>query len=64
MHADILKGSKSIAAFLGFSERTVRAQAEYGRLPVFKIGAAICARKSTLLSWIAEQERKNVAGLR
>ncbi|CAM5425068.1 hypothetical protein ATER59S_02460 [Aquamicrobium terrae] len=64
MYSDILKGSKSIAAFLGFSERTIRAQVEGGRLPCFRVGGAICARKSTLLSWIAEQERKNAAGLR
>jgi hypothetical protein len=26
------------------------------RMPVFRIGAIICARKSTLLEWIRQQE--------
>ncbi|MCZ7641872.1 MAG: hypothetical protein M5U33_02770 [Pseudorhodoplanes sp.] len=28
------------------------------RMPVFRIGAIICARKSTLLEWIERQEGK------
>jgi hypothetical protein len=28
-------------------------------LPVFKIGAIICARKSVLLKWIEDQEKRH-----
>jgi hypothetical protein len=28
-----------------------------GDIPTFRIGGVICARKSTILQWIAEQER-------
>jgi excisionase family DNA binding protein len=62
MNSDILKGSKAIAAWLGISERTIRHQVSNGRLPIFRIGAAICARKSTLTAWIADQERLNAIG--
>jgi hypothetical protein len=30
---------------------------EADRLPVFKLGATICARPATLLAWIAKRER-------
>jgi excisionase family DNA binding protein len=64
MNTDILKGSKAIAEWLGISERTIRFQVSNGRLPYFRVGQAICARKSTLNAWIAEQERLHVRGLR
>ncbi len=64
MNGDILKGSKAIAAWLGLNERTIRSQVSNGRLPYFKVGQAICARKSTLLGWIAEQERLHMRGNR
>ena len=56
---DLLKGAKEIAEFLlGDSKqrRQIYHLAQHGRLPVFKIGATICARRSTLLTWIEEQE--------
>ncbi|KAA0576817.1 helix-turn-helix domain-containing protein [Azospirillum sp. Sh1] len=55
---DILKGVKDIAKFTGLTERSVYHIAAAGRLPVFKLGATICARKSTILAWIQEQEAK------
>lgn len=57
---DMLRGAAEIAAFLGFKERQVYHLSD-GRLPVFRIGAILCARKSTLTEWIAEQERQAVA---
>ncbi|HEY0832504.1 MAG TPA: Bro-N domain-containing protein [Azospirillum sp.] len=51
---DMLEGAEGIAAFMGLSPRQIYHQQK--RLPLFRVGAIICARKSTLLRWIAEQE--------
>lgn len=53
---DMLQGAAAIGSFMGLGERQVYHQRN--RLPVFKIGALLCARKSTLMRWIAEQEAK------
>lgn len=53
---DVLQGAEPIAAFLGLSARQLYHLVQQGALPVFRLGATICARKSTLLKWIAEQE--------
>jgi len=59
--ADILRGADKIAEFL-FGDpgerRKIYYLAEKCRLPVFRFGAVLCARKSTLLEWIAEQEAR------
>ena len=58
---DILEGAGEIAAYL-YGDREKRRKVYHavanGGLPVFKIGAVICARKSTLVWWIADQERR------
>ncbi|MCO5156126.1 MAG: helix-turn-helix domain-containing protein [Aquamicrobium sp.] len=54
---DILRGADAIARFLGFPRRTIYHLASKNGLPHFKLGETICARKSTLANWIAEQER-------
>ncbi len=54
---DILRGADDIAAFLGLAPRAIYHAASRAKLPVFRIGAVICARKSTLMAWISEQER-------
>jgi hypothetical protein len=57
---DILYGADGIAEFLyGYSKlrRKVYNLVETERLPHFRLGAAICARKSVLLAWIEQQER-------
>ena len=53
---DLLYGVPSIAEFLGLRDRQVRHLCEIGRLPTFKIGGKICARRSTISDWLAEQE--------
>lgn len=53
---DILKGADEIAAFLGEDTRAVFYAISRGRLPHFRVGQNIRARKSTLLAWIANQE--------
>ena len=56
---DILYGADAIAAFL-FGDAKLRRRVynlvEKKALPVFRIGASVCARKSVLLAFIAEQE--------
>jgi hypothetical protein len=62
---DLLQGADQIAHFL-FGDparrRRVYHLAENSRLPVFRIGALLCGRKSSLLAWIAEQERRSIRG--
>jgi hypothetical protein len=58
--ADLLRGGEKIAEFLfGDPEhrRKVYHLAETSRLPVFRLGTQLCARRSTLLDWVAQQER-------
>lgn len=57
--SDILYGADEIAVFL-FGDKKYRRRV-YSRiasneLPIFRIGANICARRSTLLEWIARRE--------
>lgn len=62
---DTLHGAKAIAEFL-YGDTSKRAQVYNGiqnsNLPVFRIGATICARKSSLVKWIEAQERINMSG--
>lgn len=61
---DMLEGAQAIADFLFGSadkarnRRRVYHIVETGRLPVFRLGSVLCARKSVLLEFIAEQEAK------
>lgn len=54
---DVMHGGDAIAHFMGWTARQVYHLAANHRFPYFKLGNVICARKSTLLAWIAEQER-------
>lgn len=60
--SDILRGADAIAEFLGSERRKVYHLVETSRLPVFRIGSIICARKSTLIKWIEEQEALSKKG--
>jgi hypothetical protein len=60
---DLLEGAEAIAKFLYGDERKRRKVyhvAESGKLPTFRLGAILCARKSKLLDWIEDQERRSV----
>ncbi len=58
---DLLRGADQIANFL-FGEpgqrRKVYHLAETSRLPVFRLGTMLCARRSVLMAWIASQEKR------
>jgi hypothetical protein len=59
---DILRGADGIAAFLygnAKHRRKVYNLVETNRLPHFRLGAVICARKSVLHSWIMAQEERS-----
>ena len=56
---DILRGADEIAEFIfgdKGSRRKVYYLCECTRLPVFRLGSVLCARRSVLLAWIAGQE--------
>lgn len=55
---DLLHGYAAIGRFLGMTPRQVQAKAEKGRLPVFKMGRNVCARRSSLNTWLADLEAK------
>ena len=56
---DILEGADAIATFL-FGAKGTRRRVYYlvesSRLPVFRFGSMLCARKSVLLKYISGQE--------
>ncbi len=57
--SDLLRGADQIATFM-FGAPTERRKiyhlADTSKLPVFRLGALLCARKSTILTWIEAQE--------
>jgi hypothetical protein len=58
---DLLRGADAIAEFVFGSAKHRRKVYYYSsesklRMPTFRIGAIICARKSTLIEWIERQE--------
>lgn len=59
--SDLLRGADRIAEFLFGNpgeRRKVYHLAETSRLPVFRLGAVLCARRSVLLDWIMQQEHR------
>ena len=56
---DLLRGADAIAEFIlgdPAKRRQIYHLTQKGQIPVFKIGATLCARKSRLLLWIEQQE--------
>lgn len=56
---DLLRGADKIAEYVfgdSAQRRKIYHLAEKSKLPVFRLGAVLCARKSSLISWIEEQE--------
>jgi hypothetical protein len=57
---DLLEGAEEIARFMFGSpdkRRRIYHLAASSDLPLFRLGEVICGRRSTLLAWIAEQEK-------
>jgi len=58
---DLLRGADTIAEFI-FGDKACRRKvyylAETSHLPVFRLGAVLCARRSVLMRWIAGQESR------
>ena len=58
---DLLRGAKQISGFL-FNDpakrRKVYHLAANSNLPTFKLGSMLCARRSSLLNWVEEQEKR------
>jgi hypothetical protein len=59
---DLLHGAEEIARFIyGSPDESYRRRIYYASdkhgLPTFKLGGVVCARKSTILKWIADQEK-------
>lgn len=54
---DVLKGAEAIALFLGEDPRAVFYAISRGRIPHYRVGNNIRARRSTLSTWIAGQEQ-------
>lgn len=59
---DLLRGAGQIAEFV-FGDKSHRRKVYYLtntaklKMPHFKLGSVLCARKSTLMRWIDEWER-------
>ncbi|MBV9521116.1 MAG: helix-turn-helix domain-containing protein [Hyphomicrobiales bacterium] len=53
---DLLYGVRAIAAHLGLRDRQALHLVESGKLPHFRLGKKICARRSSLAAWIVEHE--------
>ncbi|WP_093566959.1 hypothetical protein [Methylobacterium sp. 174MFSha1.1] len=60
---DLMTGAEAIAEFMfgaasEANRRRVYHAADRLGLPSFKMGGTICARRSTILAWISEQESR------
>ncbi len=57
-NSDLLYGVPAIAAFLGLRTKQARHRIAAGTIPSFRIGATICARRSSLATWLEECEAR------
>ena len=58
---DLIRGAEGLAEFLfgdGKLRRKVYHLAATSNLPVFKLGSILCARRSSLLRYVTEQEAR------
>ena len=56
---DLLYGVDSISTFLGVSKRAAYSLIERKRIPFFKIGRTVCARRSKLLAAFEQMEQQS-----
>lgn len=53
---DLVFGAAAIAKATGLTRRRVYHLTEQGHMPTFRLGATLCARRSTLRRWFEEME--------
>lgn len=63
LHTDTMRGAAEISTFLYGSPKHKRKvyhlkRAKKNNPPMFFMGSTLCARKSEILKWIAEQETR------
>ncbi|MFC5359520.1 hypothetical protein [Azospirillum himalayense] len=61
---DLLEGADAIAEFVygdAADKRKVYHLVQNGRFPAFRLGDKVCARKSTVLEWIKQQEESGTS---
>jgi hypothetical protein len=59
---DIMQGAREIAVFLFGTPKARRRVYDLhaeGVLPTFNLGKTICARRTSLIAWIENQERRS-----
>lgn len=61
VEGDLLAGLAAIAAHLGVEYRQAETMHRTGRIPTFKQGKTVCARKSTLAEHFRQQEARGRA---
>lgn len=58
---DLLMGAPAIAKFLGVTQRQVYRLTYDKIVPHFKLGGTVAARRSSLASWMRQQEARSAA---
>jgi excisionase family DNA binding protein len=58
---DLLWGTDGIASFLGIKRRAAQHLVETKRIPFFKVGKTVCARRSKLLAAFEALEDQSIA---
>jgi len=62
---DLLRGARAIAVFLYGCDDVQHRRKVYhlkeSKLPTFKLGSIVCARKSVLMKWVIDQEQRHAA---
>jgi len=56
---DLLYGIKAIATCVNLTPRQTKHLAEAKRIPTFKLGKTVCARRSSLVKWLETLESDN-----
>ncbi|WP_454917295.1 excisionase family DNA-binding protein [Xanthobacter sediminis] len=64
INGDVLFGASAIAEHLATTRQRVYRLAAQGRIPFFRVGNMVCARRSALAEWMLAQERRNTRGTR
>jgi hypothetical protein len=58
---DLLYGARAIADFLGIKQRAAEHLIETKRIPYFKIGKTVCARRSKLIAAFESLKEQSTA---